>query len=133
MAVLFLLKRKREDIIPEMLLEKTLNLLNGYECPYLLGYVLLVLVPMEGNLLPYGNNSEIHIRAGTGQDDPRRICHISKQGCFSELTGVMSKGPRSHGEEAPSTPSGETFVFSKKIATVSWNTKHKFLKFTMIP
>ena len=46
--------------------------------------------------------------AGTGQDDPRLICHISKQGCFSEMTGVMSKEPRSHGEEAPST---QTFVF----------------------
>lgn len=50
MAVLFLLKCKREDIIPEMLLEKTLNLLNSYEYPYLLGYVLSVLFPMEGNL-----------------------------------------------------------------------------------
>lgn len=69
--------------------------------------------------LPNGNNSKIHIRAGTGQDDPRLICHISKQGCFSEMTGVMSKGPRSHGKVAPSTPSGETFVFSKKIATVN--------------
>ena len=48
--------------------------------------------------------------AGMGQDDPRLICHINKQGCLSEMTGIMSKEPRSHGEEAPST---QTFVFGK--------------------
>lgn len=51
MAILFLLKCKREDVIPERFLEKTLNLSNSYECPYLLGYVLSILFPMEGNLV----------------------------------------------------------------------------------
>ena len=51
MAALFLLKCKREDIIPKIFLEKTLNLPNSYERPYLLGYVLSILFPMEGDLV----------------------------------------------------------------------------------
>lgn len=49
------------------------------------------------------------------------------------MTGVMSKEPRSHSEEAPLYSNFKYSEKKKKKTTVNWNTKNKFLKFTMIP
>lgn len=108
-GILTLLKMKRKDIFPDMfikkslnLTQKTLNLPDSNECPYLSD---------SGLLIPFLTNSfPTEMGAGTVLQDLRTpIWSYPK----ARTVRVTAKGPRGPWKDVPSVQSGEILTFSK--------------------